>query len=109
MKLNKKEKDILSIMNDSSEKQILEFAKKHTKYLEKDIKKIANKLTKENYVEKVKIPVGDKIVVLYFYTKKVTKDLLNDSLKWKKDFGYKFGEGIKDGPINKLRRYIKEK
>ena len=35
-------------------------------------------------------------------------NLTNDDKRYENDFGYKFGTGEKDGPIKKLRKFIKE-
>lgn len=108
MKLNKKEIDILSLIDDQSIDDFLEFASKNTKYKEEDIQNVIAKMN-EKFVEIIILPQGETEKGWYFRTKKGEAVKLNDNLRYIDSYGYKFGDGIKDGPIKKFREDIKKK
>ena len=107
MKLTEKEIKILSLMDEVPAENFIERFKEHIDIHENEIKQIIKKLLKEKLAEKVSIPQGDKEVYWYFRTKKGESVNLDDNLRFISDYGRKFGEGKKDGPISKFRRNLK--
>jgi hypothetical protein len=108
MELTKKEKDVLSLMDEITLDGFVGFVKKVLNYPNKDIKIIANKLVKFGFVKIIDISQTGKSKKWYFHTKKVSNDMINDNLRYIKEMGSKFGKGKKNGPINKLRKFIKK-
>jgi len=86
-KLTKKEKDILTLMDDSLVNGFIEFTKKFMEYPEKDIKKIVSKLISKNYIKIVTTPNENNKIEWYFHTEKVKPNMINDNLRYKKDYG----------------------
>lgn len=92
MKLNKKETDVLSMIDDQLVEDFLNFALKNTKYSEKIIKKAIIKLINEKYIEIIYIPQGEIEKGWYFRTKKGESVKLNDNLRYIGNYGHKFAE-----------------
>jgi hypothetical protein len=109
MKLNKKEIDVLSLIDDQSVDDFLELASKNTKYKEEDIQNAVAKLLNEKFIEIITLPQGDSEKKWYFRTKKGESVKLNDDLRYIDGYGYKFGDGIKDGPIKKFIEDVNKK
>lgn len=86
MVLSKKEKDILTLMNLTPVEGFLEFSKNFVNYNKEDIKKISKKLIKNGYVKTITIPQKNKKVKVYVHTKKVKNGMLNDNIRYKKDY-----------------------
>ncbi len=86
MVLSKKERDILTLMDLTLVKGFLEFSKEFVNYNEEDVKKIIKKLVKEGYVKIITIPQKNKKVKVYIHTKKVKSGMLNDNIRYKKDY-----------------------
>lgn len=85
--LLKKEKDILTLMDSSLVNGFIEFAQKFIEYDKKEIEKIISKLLKEKYVKIVITLNEDNKIEWYFHTKKVKPNMINDDIRYKKDYG----------------------
>lgn len=94
MKLSKEDKEILTLMDGVLANNFLKFAKKFVKYPAKEISSAASRLLKEGLVEIV--PIEDRN--FYYHTKKVKPEMLNDYIRYKKDFPY---------PSKNNRKFIK--
>ena len=80
MKLNKKEKQLLSIIDNSSVDDFLERSSKILKINPREVEKIIKKLQKENLIKIVSIVEKNMI---YSHTKKVKKNMLDENLFYK--------------------------
>ncbi len=65
MRLNKKEKEILTFFeHGASDKNLISVMSKFFDYSEKEIKKILEKLKKKRLIEEIKIPEIDKNILI---------------------------------------------
>jgi len=103
MALSKKEKDILTLMDSSFVNGFLEFAQKFVEYTKEDIGKISKKLIKKGYVKIITIPQGNSKIKWHFHTEKVKPEMLNDNIRYEKDYG-KFSISPVIGKIHKVFR-----
>tara|TARA_Y100000310_G_scaffold239123_1_gene242681 strand:- start:10746 stop:11579 length:834 start_codon:yes stop_codon:yes gene_type:complete len=87
MGMTKKEKQILTLLDDSRVNNYIEFIKKITDYPEPIIKDLAERFLKEGLIKKIKIPNGDEEVEWFFFTEKVTEDMIDDDVRYKRDMG----------------------
>jgi len=84
MELTKKEKQILTLIDDSKVYNFIELAQKHVKISKEEIEKIVEKFLKLKLINKVELKKGE---FWYFHDKsKVTKDMRDDDLYYKLNF-----------------------
>ncbi|MFH1916202.1 MAG: helix-turn-helix domain-containing protein [Nanoarchaeota archaeon] len=77
--LNVHERQILAIINDASVKDFVHFADRYVHLSAEQVHKILERLQKDGLVEILE--VADHDDQRYFHTKKVTKELLDESIE----------------------------
>ena len=87
MGMTKEEKQILTLLDDSPVDNYVEFIKRIIDYPESIIKDLAGRFLKEGLIKKIKIPQGDEEREWFFFTEKVTKDMIDDDIRYKRDMG----------------------
>ena len=91
--LSSKEKDILTLVHDVPKESAINRVKNFVDYSEKEINEILKRLEELELINIIKIPKGNlEEEEYYFRTTKVTDNMLNDLLRFEKDFGWDFGE-----------------
>lgn len=84
--LSKREKEILTLMDDVPADSYVEYVQRFTDYLRVNIVKIVEEFVKEGLLERITIPEGDDERSWYFHTKKVTRDMLDTEMLYRRDF-----------------------
>jgi hypothetical protein len=87
MGMTKEEKQILTLLDDSPVDNYVEFIKRIVDFPESIIKDLAGRFLKEGLIKKIRIPQGDEEREWFFFTEKVTKDMIDDDVRYKRDMG----------------------
>jgi len=83
MELSRKEKDILTIIDGTPVKKLMKRVRKFIKSPEKEIDAITKRLIDNGFIEIIAVPSGKKEMKLYYHTKKVRSEMLNDTIRYK--------------------------
>jgi len=102
MKLTQKEKQVLTLLDDAKVEGFEEFVQKFIDLSKAEIQKMVNKFKDLELIEIISLS-NDKDL-WYFHTGKVNKGMLDDDLRYKRDYG-------SDSPIltssKKLEKKVK--
>jgi putative hydrolases of HD superfamily len=83
---SRKEREILTLMNDVPADSYVEYVQRFTDYLRVDIVKIVEGFLEEGLLEKITLPEGDDERSWYFHTNEVSKDMLDSEMLFRRDF-----------------------
>jgi len=87
MKLSKKEKQVLTLINDIKVESFIEFTQRYIDLSSSEIKKIVKKLLKLELIEIISLT--DEKDLWYFHTKQFEKKELDEELYYNVNFGSK--------------------
>jgi len=91
--LSQEEKDILTLIHGIPKENVIDKIKEFIDFSEEEIKEILDRLEKLELINIMKVPKNEiEEEEYYFRTTKVKKDMLNDLLRFEKDFGWDFKE-----------------
>ncbi len=89
-RLNDNEKNILTLLNSTEKTGAVNFVKEYIDISDEEINKIISELYKKGLIEIVPLNEGEQRIEMYFHTQKVTPDMLNDNIRFKKDMGWSY-------------------
>ena len=92
--MTKEEKEVLTLLYDSPTNDYVEYVKRYVDYPKSLIEDLVTGFLREKLIQKVKIPQGDKDTEWFYYTNKVTRDMLDDDMRYKRDRGIYLQEEI---------------
>jgi putative hydrolases of HD superfamily len=83
---SRREKEILTLMNDVPADSYVEYVQRFTDYLRVNIVNIVEGFIEEGLLEKITLPEGDDERSWYFHTKDVSKDMIDSEMLSRRDF-----------------------
>lgn len=91
--LTQTEKEILTLLDDTLAETATKDIRKVVDYPEKVISDLIIKFEQEEYIRRIPLPHGDEQRDWFFHTTKVTRDMLDDDVRYKREMvGYFSGE-----------------
>lgn len=88
--LSESQKNVLTLLNKVEKEKAIAFIQNYLPYSDYQIEEIITNLENKGLLKVIKISQNQAEVEKYYYTEKVTPQMLNDNLRFKKDYGWDY-------------------